>query len=89
MRGGGCGPPSSTCDPGCKQGTGGRAWQAHRLQHARAFFPHRPNPSLQNVPPEKLFPRERAVRQLLQIIDRTSMQDTGRFYDWKGTEVEW
>ncbi|EFN56040.1 hypothetical protein CHLNCDRAFT_35335 [Chlorella variabilis] len=46
-------------------------------------------PFQRNVPPEKLFPRERAVRQLLQIIDRTSMQDTGRFYDWKGTEVEW
>lgn len=43
----------------------------------------------QNVPPEKLFTRERAVQQLLAIIDRTSMAETGRFFDWKGDEVEW
>lgn len=46
-------------------------------------------PLSQNVPPEKLFTRERAVRQLLDITDRTSMQDTGRLYDWKGDVVEW
>ncbi|KAL4856211.1 putative oxidoreductase [Chlorella vulgaris] len=46
-------------------------------------------PFQRNVPPEKLFTRERAVRQLLDITDRTSMQDTGRLYDWKGDVVEW
>lgn len=46
-------------------------------------------PLAQNVPPEKLFTRERAVRQLLQIIDRTTMAQNGRFFDWQGTEVEW
>ena len=43
----------------------------------------------QNVPAEKLFSRERAVRQLLAIIDRTSMRENGRFFDWAGEEVEW
>ena len=44
---------------------------------------------VQNVPPEKLFSRERAVQQLLAIVDRTSMRENGRFFDWKGEEVEW
>ena len=47
-----------------------------------------PQPT-QNVPPEKLFSRERAVRQLLAVIDGASMADSGRFYDWEGKEVEW
>ncbi len=45
--------------------------------------------SVQNVPAEKLFSRERAVQQLLAIVDRTSMRENGRFFDWKGEEVEW
>jgi hypothetical protein len=43
----------------------------------------------QNVAPEKLFSRERAVGQLLDIIDGTTMAQTGRFFDWKGERVEW
>ncbi|KAI7838057.1 hypothetical protein COHA_008140 [Chlorella ohadii] len=46
-------------------------------------------PFQKNVPPEKLFSRERAVQQLLAIVDRTSMRENGRFFDWKGEEVEW
>ena len=44
---------------------------------------------VQNVKPEKLFTRERAVEQLLGIIDGVSMQDNGRFYAWDGQEIQW
>lgn len=35
---------------------------------------------LQNVKPEKLFSRERAVGQLLDLIDRTTLADTGAYW---------
>lgn len=44
---------------------------------------------LQNVPAEKLFTRERAVQQLLAIIDRTSMAENGGYFDWRGETIEW
>ncbi|KAL4433394.1 hypothetical protein ABPG77_010247 [Micractinium sp. CCAP 211/92] len=46
-------------------------------------------PFQKNVPPEKLFSRERAVSQLLAIIDRTTMADNGKYLDWAGKEIEW
>eukprot|EP00887_Chlorella_sp_A99_P001812 scaffold19.g1812.t1 len=46
-------------------------------------------PFQKNVPPGKLFTRERAVQQLLDIIDRTTMQQNGQFFDWKGEQIEW
>jgi NAD(P)-dependent dehydrogenase (short-subunit alcohol dehydrogenase family) len=42
-----------------------------------------------NVPPEKLFPSERTVRQLLGVIDRLTPADSGRFLAWDGSEVPW
>jgi len=42
-----------------------------------------------NVPPEKLFPPERTVRQLLGVIDRLTPADSGRFLAWDGSEVPW
>lgn len=44
---------------------------------------------MQNVQPEKLFTRERAVQQLLGIIDSTSMQDNGRYIAWDGQDIPW
>ena len=44
---------------------------------------------LQNVQPEKLFSRERAVEQLLGIIDGVSMQDNGRYIAWDGQDIPW
>jgi hypothetical protein len=41
------------------------------------------------VAPEKLFSRERAVGQLLAIIDRTTMRETGKYYAWDGQEIPW
>ena len=46
-------------------------------------------PFRRNVQPEKLFSRERAAAQLLSIVDRTTMDHSGRFFDWAGLEVEW
>jgi len=46
-------------------------------------------PFQKNVRPEKLFPRERGVEQLLTIIDRATEEDNGKFYDWKGDVVPW
>ena len=42
---------------------------------------------VQNVRPEKLFTRERAVAQLLGIIDSVSMEDNGRFIAWDGQDI--
>jgi NAD(P)-dependent dehydrogenase (short-subunit alcohol dehydrogenase family) len=42
-----------------------------------------------NVPPQKLFSTERTVCQLLEIIDRLSPVDTGRFLAWDGSEIPW
>lgn len=49
----------------------------------RAAFPGQLNYVLahvQNVKPEKLFSRERAVKQLLGLIDRTTLQDNGAYW---------
>lgn len=44
---------------------------------------------LQNVVPEKLFSRERAVKQLLEIIDSTTIETNGKFFAWDKQEVPW
>lgn len=44
---------------------------------------------LQNVIPEKLFTKERAVKQLLEIIDGTTNQSNGKFYAWDKKEIPW
>jgi NAD(P)-dependent dehydrogenase (short-subunit alcohol dehydrogenase family) len=42
-----------------------------------------------NVPPDKLFSPERTVRQLLEVIDRLTPAETGRFVSWDGSEIRW
>ena len=42
-----------------------------------------------NVAPGKLFSPGRTVRQLLEVIDRLTPADTGRFYAWDGSEIPW
>lgn len=42
-----------------------------------------------NVPPERLFPPERTVRQLMTILDRITLADSGRFLAWDGQEIPW
>jgi NAD(P)-dependent dehydrogenase (short-subunit alcohol dehydrogenase family) len=42
-----------------------------------------------NVAPEKLFSVERTVRQLLEVVERLTPADTGRFLAWDGSEIPW
>jgi len=46
-------------------------------------------PYQKNVLPEKLFSRDRGVRQMLAIVDRTTMQENGTFFAWDGSIVPW
>lgn len=46
-------------------------------------------PFQRNVPPEKLFSRERAVRQLLDIVEGVTLEQSGRFFAWDGSEIPW
>ena len=42
-----------------------------------------------NVPEGKLFGVERAVSQLLEVIDRMQPADTGQFFAWDGERIPW
>ncbi len=46
-------------------------------------------PFQRNVPPEKLFPIERTVSQLLTVIDQLQPEDTGQFFNWDGSRLPW
>ena len=42
-----------------------------------------------NVPPGKLFSRELAVSQLLGVLNGVTQADTGKFFAWDGSQIEW
>lgn len=44
-------------------------------------------PFQNNVPEHKLFSPEHAARQLLQVLTARTAADTGKVFDWAGTEV--
>lgn len=46
-------------------------------------------PFQRNVPPEKLFPVERTVDQLLTVIDQRTLVDSGQFFSWDGSQLPW
>lgn len=46
-------------------------------------------PFQRGVPPEKLFTPERAVDQLLQVIEGLKPTDSGGFFAWDGSPIEW
>lgn len=46
-------------------------------------------PFQKNVKPEKLFSQERAIEQLLGIIDGVTSKDHGRFIAWDGQTIPW
>ena len=46
-------------------------------------------PFQMNVPPHKLFPVERTVTQLLQVIDKLQPSDSGEFFSWDGNRLPW
>jgi hypothetical protein len=41
------------------------------------------------VKPEKLFSQERAIEQLLGIIDGVTNEDHGKFIAWDGETIPW
>lgn len=41
------------------------------------------------TPPEKLFSVERAAAQLLGLCERARPEDSGAFFAWDGTRIEW
>jgi NAD(P)-dependent dehydrogenase (short-subunit alcohol dehydrogenase family) len=46
-------------------------------------------PYQSGVAPEKLFAPERTVRQLLDVVDRLTPADSGRFIAWDGSSIPW
>ncbi len=46
-------------------------------------------PFQRNVPPEKLFPVERTVHQLMTILDSLEVSQTGQFFSWDGQNLPW
>ncbi|KAM5140867.1 C-signal-like [Mantella aurantiaca] len=46
-------------------------------------------PYHKNVPKEKLFSPELSVNYLMNIIDGLSIDQTGKFISWNGSEIPW
>lgn len=46
-------------------------------------------PFQKNVPPGKLFPVEHTVNLLSKVIEQASIKDSGKFFDWDGSELPW
>jgi NAD(P)-dependent dehydrogenase (short-subunit alcohol dehydrogenase family) len=46
-------------------------------------------PFQRNVPPEKLFPVERTVSQLIAVIMNLDTKDSGEFFSWDGSRLPW
>ncbi|MDX2229589.1 MAG: SDR family NAD(P)-dependent oxidoreductase [Leptolyngbyaceae cyanobacterium bins.349] len=46
-------------------------------------------PFQRNVPPEKLFPVERTVAQLLTVIQALPPDASGQFFSWDGSRLPW
>ena len=42
-----------------------------------------------NVPEGKLFSPERAAAQLVEIIESLSPSESGKFFDWKRSDIPW
>jgi NAD(P)-dependent dehydrogenase (short-subunit alcohol dehydrogenase family) len=46
-------------------------------------------PFQRNVPPGKLFPVERTVNQLLDVINSLDGSNNGEFFSWDGSRLPW
>ncbi len=46
-------------------------------------------PFQKNVPPEKLFPVDRTVNQLINVINNLTENDSGSFFSWDGKPLPW
>jgi hypothetical protein len=55
--------------------------------HPGTVDTHLSQPFQRSVPHEKLFAPEQAVRQLLQVIEAVTVDDTGKVFDYGGEEI--
>ena len=72
-------------------------WHAHmlspylvsriRIIQLGSFSHHGPSQCPQR--PDKLFEADRAVRQLLEIVDGARLEDNGRFIAWDKSDLPW
>ena len=46
-------------------------------------------PFQKNVPPEKLFPVELTVSQLLSVMEGLDISNSGQFFSWDGSNLPW
>lgn len=46
-------------------------------------------PFQRNVPPGKLFPPEKTVNYLLNVISQLTPADSGEFFSWNGEQLPW
>lgn len=46
-------------------------------------------PFTRRLGPDRLFDTVRGARQLLDIVDRATPEQSGRFYAWDGSEIPW
>jgi NAD(P)-dependent dehydrogenase (short-subunit alcohol dehydrogenase family) len=46
-------------------------------------------PFQRNVPAEKLFPVDKTVAQLLNVMANLQPEDTGQFFSWDGSRLPW
>ena len=46
-------------------------------------------PFQRGVPPEKLFSTERTVSQLLDVMSKATIEDSGAFFSWDGSRLPW
>jgi NAD(P)-dependent dehydrogenase (short-subunit alcohol dehydrogenase family) len=46
-------------------------------------------PFQKNVPPEKLFSTEKTVDQLLKVIEKLDISESGNLYSWDGSRLPW
>ncbi len=46
-------------------------------------------PFQRHIPPDQLFSVERTVTQLLAVIDKLQLEDSGQFFSWDGRCLPW
>ena len=46
-------------------------------------------PFQRGVPPEKLFPVEKTVGLLMNVLDQVTPEDNGSFFSWDGSRLPW
>ena len=45
-------------------------------------------PYHKGVPKDKLFSTEYSVQKMLEVVDRSSLEDSGRFIAWDGQDIQ-